>query len=69
MIIDICPQVAPATPINHFTMGNLLASQVMDEAAEQAAFFYETSLRYDSTFAGAWDRLSSIRCLQRYWDA
>lgn len=60
VLILINLQMAPARSLNHFTMGNMLAAS----ADDQAAFFYEMTLRYQPDFSAAWQRLEALRCAQ-----
>jgi tetratricopeptide (TPR) repeat protein len=54
-------QVAPKMAINHFTMANILYT-FGESSAQQAAFFYEATLRFQSEFHPALTRLLQLRC-------
>jgi tetratricopeptide (TPR) repeat protein len=60
-IMQMAIQVAPKMALNHFTLANILymcgASSV-----QQAAFFYEATLRFQADFHPALVRLLQLRC-------
>jgi tetratricopeptide (TPR) repeat protein len=54
-------QVAPKMALNHFTMANILFT-LGETNAQQAAFFYEATLRFQPDFSPAFNRLLQLRC-------
>ena len=54
-------QVAPKMALNHFTLANILFAYG-ENSAQQAAFFYEATLRFQGEFTPALSRLQQLRC-------
>ena len=60
-VMQMAIQVAPKMALNHFTMANVL-NTFGESSAQQAAFFYEATLRFQSDFDPALTKLLHLRC-------
>jgi len=60
-VMQMAIQVAPKMALNHFTMANIL-NTFGESSAQQAAFFYEATLRFQSGFNPALLKLLQLRC-------